>query len=58
MVLRWRVVLALAGLVIVLVSLAVMAYVFWPFQPVRQQFQPAPTLFAPPQSLVIWELPT
>ncbi len=53
--LRWRVGLALAGLVLVLVSLAAIAYVFWPLQPVREQFRPAPTLFAPPQSSVIWE---
>jgi hypothetical protein len=56
MVLRWRVALALAGLVLVLVSLAVMAYVFWPFQPLRQQFQPPPTLFVPPQSAVVLRL--
>ena len=56
MVIRWRVALALAGLVLVLASLAVMAYVFWPFQPVRQQFQPPPTLFVPPQSTVIGAL--
>ena len=55
MVLRWRVALALAGLALILASLAVIAYVFWPFQPIRQQFRPAPTLFAPPQSVVIWE---
>ena len=53
MVVRWRVALALGGLVLVLVSLAVLAYVVWPFQPQREQFQPAPTLFAPPQSLAV-----
>ena len=52
---RWRVALALAGLAVVLISLAVIAYVYWPLQPVREQFRPAPTLFAPPQSSVIWE---
>ncbi len=57
MILRWRVTLALAGLVLVLISLAIAAYLFWPLQPLRQQFQPAPTLFAPPQSLVLWETP-
>jgi len=50
---RWRVALALAGLVLVLISLAVTAYVYWPFQPVRELFRPAPTLFAPPQSMAI-----
>jgi tellurite resistance protein TehA-like permease len=53
--LRWRLALALAGLVLVFSSLAVLAYVFWPLQPVKEQFRPAPTLFAPPLSLVIEE---
>lgn len=51
--LRWRVTLALAGLILALASVAAIAYVFWPLQPVTEQFQPAPTLFAPPQSLAI-----
>ena len=51
--LRWRLALALAGVVLVLCSLAVLAYVIWPIQPVKEQFRPAPTLFAPPQSLEI-----
>jgi hypothetical protein len=55
MLLRWRVGLALAGLALVLFSLAVMAYVFWPLGLVSEQFRPAPTLFAPPQSWVIGE---
>ena len=53
--LRWRVILALTGLILALVSVAVITYVFWPLQPVREQFRPAPTLFAPPQSLAIGE---
>ena len=53
--LRWRVVLALAGLIVALASVAVIAYVFWPLQPVREQFRPAPTLFAPPQSVLLGE---
>jgi hypothetical protein len=57
MFLRWRVALALAGLVLVLVSLAVLAYVLWPFQPISEQYRPAPTLFDPPQSSVRWEQP-
>jgi hypothetical protein len=55
MLLRWRLVLALAGLAVILASLAAMAYVFWPSQRQRDQFQPAPTLFAPPQSFVLRE---
>ena len=55
MILRWRVALALAGLALVLASLALMAYAFWPIQPLREHFRPAPTRFAPPQSLVTWE---
>jgi hypothetical protein len=51
--LRWRLVVALAGLVLVLSSLALLAYVLWPLPPVKEQFRPAPTLFAPPQSLLI-----
>ena len=53
--LRWRVALALAGLILALASVAVIAYVFWPLPPVKEQFRPAPTLFAPPQSLLIGE---
>jgi hypothetical protein len=55
-ILRWRVGLALAGLALVLFSLVVIAYVFWPLGPVREQFRPAPTPFAPPQSWVIGAL--
>jgi len=51
--LRWRLALALVGLVLVLSSLAVLAYVLWPLQPVKEQFRPAPTLFAPPLSQVV-----
>jgi hypothetical protein len=53
--LRWRVVLAVAGLIVALVSVAVIAYAFWPLQPIREQFRPAPTLFAPPQSVILGE---
>ena len=53
--LRWRVGLALAGLVLVLLSLAAMGYVVWPLRPTSEQFRPAPTLFALPQSSVVWE---
>ena len=53
--LRWRVGLALAGLVLVVLSLVAIAYVVWPLQPTSEQFRPAPTLFAPPQSNASWE---
>jgi hypothetical protein len=45
---RWRVLLALLGLALVLASLAMLAYMAWPTPPAREQHQPAPTLFAPP----------
>ena len=35
--LHWRVGLALAGLVIILASLAAIAYVLWPLQPTIEQ---------------------
>lgn len=47
----WRVYLALAGLAVLLASAAVLAYAFWPTGSVVEQFEPPPTLFAPPQSL-------
>jgi hypothetical protein len=53
--LRWRVALALLGVVVVLASLAAIAYIFWPLPPLTEQFRPAPTLFAPPQSSVVGE---
>jgi hypothetical protein len=47
---RLRLGLALAGLVLVVISLALLAYVLWPVDTVLEQYQPAPTLFAPPQA--------
>jgi len=51
--LRWRVALAFVGLLLVLASVAVIAYAFWPLPPLTEQFRPAPTLFAPPQSALM-----
>jgi hypothetical protein len=48
---RLRIALALAGLLVILLSLALLAYVLWPAGTLLERFQPAPTLFAPPQAL-------
>ena len=48
---RWRVVLALAGLTVALASALLLAYAFWPTGTQVEQFRPPATLFAPPQSL-------
>ncbi len=45
---RWRLTLALIGLALVLLAAAAIAYVAWPLRLNREDFQPAPTLFAPP----------
>jgi hypothetical protein len=50
--LRLRLLLALAGLALIGLSLALLAYTFWPVNTVLEQFQPAPTLFAPPQAIL------
>ena len=47
---RWRIALAVIGLLIVCLSVAVLVYVFAPIDKEREQFRPSPTLFAPPQS--------
>ena len=47
---RWRVVLAVAGLVVMCLSLAALVYALTPVDRTREQFRPAPTLFSPPQS--------
>ncbi len=46
--LRWRVTLAVIGLVLILMAAAAIAYVAWPLRQDREDFRPAPTLFAPP----------
>ena len=43
---RW--VIIVLGVVIILCSLAALAYAFWPLEMLREQAPLAPTLFAPP----------
>jgi hypothetical protein len=43
-------VLAVIGLVMLCLSAAVLAYALWPRDVSTEQFRPAPTLFAPPES--------
>ncbi len=55
--LRWRIALAVIGLALILLSAAALAYVAWPLRQDREDFRPAPTLFAPPAAGVIqWGL--
>jgi hypothetical protein len=50
---RLRLTLALVGLCLVALSLALLAYALWPIA-INVERQPlAPTLFAPPQSLAV-----
>lgn len=51
---RWRVGLALLGVILIMLSLAALAYALWPVESVLEQERLAPTLFAPPQSLLTW----
>ncbi len=51
---RWRVGLAVIGLVLMALSLAALAYVLWPVEPMLERQPLAPTLFAPPQSWLSW----
>ena len=48
--LRWRLILALAGLVLFCLAATTLVYRWWPLDPVSEQFRPAPTLFAPPEA--------
>lgn len=50
LIMRWRVILALAGLAVLLASATLLAYTFWPTRSEIEQFEPPATLFAPPQS--------
>lgn len=52
---RWRVGLALIGLILVLLSLAALAYALWPVESVFERQPLSPTLFAPPQSWLVEE---
>jgi hypothetical protein len=48
---RWRLALALGGVVLVGLSLLLLAYLLWPADTILEKFQPAPTLFVPPQAI-------
>ncbi len=45
---QWRTALLILGLLVILFSLAALAYAFWPVAALREQAPLAPTLFAPP----------
>jgi hypothetical protein len=45
---RWRLTLALLGLALLCLAAATVAYRWWPLPVERDNFRPAPTLFAPP----------
>lgn len=51
---RWRVVLAVVGLVLVALSLVALAYALWPVEPTLERQPLLPTLFVPPQSWAMW----
>ena len=51
---RWRVGLALIGLILMVLSLAALAYALWPVESVLEHEWLAPTLFVPPQSWLMW----
>jgi hypothetical protein len=48
--LRWRLTLALVGLALCCAAAATLAYQWWPLPVDREEFRPAPTLFAPPEA--------
>ena len=50
--LRWRQTLALIGLALIVFALAAVVYAIWPIDSSKEQFRPAPTLFAPPEALL------
>jgi len=47
---RWRVALAVVGLLLVCLSVAALVYALTPVDRTREQYRPDPTLFSPPQS--------
>jgi hypothetical protein len=51
---RWRVGLAIIGLIVMGLSLAALVYALWPVESLLDRQPLAPTLFAPPQSWLIW----
>ena len=46
---RMRIVLAVIGTVLVLLSLVVLAYAVWPGSTTREQYRLSPTVFVQPQ---------
>ena len=53
---RLRLGLALLGFIVILFGLLALAYAFGPVQHVNEQAPIAPTLFVPPQSIVMWKV--
>ncbi|MBA3533624.1 MAG: hypothetical protein H0T73_17040 [Ardenticatenales bacterium] len=47
--------LALVGVALILFALAALSYAARPTRSQREQFQPAPTLFVPPESFLEWQ---
>jgi hypothetical protein len=48
--LRWRVALAVLGLIVCFAAASTLIYGWWPLGVTREDFRPAPTLFAPPEA--------
>ena len=54
--LRWRLILALLGLALFCLAAGTLVYRWWPLGVTREDFRPAPTLFAPPAAgLAPWD---
>ena len=51
---RLRLTLAVVGLLLVALSLALLAYALWPLPSNVEHHPLAPTLFVPPQSFALW----
>ncbi len=49
---RWRLILALLGLTLFCLAATSLVYRWWPLGVIQEDFQPAPTLFAPPEAVV------
>ena len=52
---RWRLALAVVGLLLVCLSLVALVYALTPVDRTREQYRPEPTLFAPPLSKISGE---
>jgi hypothetical protein len=50
--LRWRLILALLGITLFCLAVTSLVYRWWPLPVTREDFQPPPTLFAPPEASV------